>query len=93
MSRASVKLTAKWQLDAALLSRPVDLTPLVAMSRAQPENFLGDNTLHRLVQLLNDANENKSNKVRPFSDVTWFCEQYSKSTAVPALNRIPNWMF
>jgi len=29
----SVKLSPKWQLDAALLSRPVDLTTLVAMSR------------------------------------------------------------
>lgn len=63
MSKASVKLNAKWQLDAALLSRPVDLTPLVAMSRSHPDNFLEDNSLHRLVTLLNDANENKSNKV------------------------------
>ena len=29
----SVKLSAKWQLDAALLSRPVDLTALVTLSR------------------------------------------------------------
>lgn len=64
MSKLSVKLTAKWQLDAALLSRPVDLTPLVAMSRTTPDNFLEDKTLHRLVQLLNEANENKSNRVR-----------------------------
>lgn len=64
MSKTSVKLSAKWQLDAALLSRPVDLTPLVAMSRTHPDNFLEDKTLHRLVQLLNEANENKSNRVR-----------------------------
>ncbi len=63
MSKTGVKLSAKWQLDAALLSRPVDLTPLVAMSRTHPDNFLEDKTLHRLVQLLNDANENKSNRV------------------------------
>jgi hypothetical protein len=31
------KLTAKWQLDAALLSRPVDLTALVSMSLTDPE--------------------------------------------------------
>jgi hypothetical protein len=38
MSVKSVKLTAKWQLDAALLSRPVDLTALVSMSRNAPGN-------------------------------------------------------
>ena len=60
----SVKLTAKWQLDAALLSRPVDLTALVTMSRATPEKFLEDNTLHRLVStLLNEKNDKKSDKV------------------------------
>lgn len=63
MSKSGVKLSAKWQLDAALLSRPVDLTPLVTMSRTHADNFLEDKTLHRLVQLLNDANENKSNRV------------------------------
>jgi hypothetical protein len=63
MSKASVKLTAKWQLDAALLSRPVDLTSLVSMSRSDPESFLEDNTLHRLVtSLLNEKNNNKSDK-------------------------------
>jgi hypothetical protein len=63
MSKASVKLTAKWQLDAALLSRPVDLTSLVSMSRNDPESFLEDNTLHRLVtSLLNEKNNNKSDK-------------------------------
>jgi hypothetical protein len=60
----SVKLSAKWQLDAALLSRPVDLTALVTMSRAAPENFVDDNTLHRLVtSLLNEKNSKKSDKV------------------------------
>lgn len=43
----SVKLSPKWQLDAALLSRPVDLTPLVSLSRSHPERFLEDNTIHR----------------------------------------------
>jgi hypothetical protein len=33
---SKVKLTAKWQLDAALLSRPVDLTALVSLSRSNP---------------------------------------------------------
>jgi hypothetical protein len=32
------------------------------MSRTHADNFLEDKTLHRLVQLLNDANENKSNR-------------------------------
>ena len=60
----SVKLTAKWQLDAALLSRPVDLTALVTMSRASPEMLIEDNTLHRLVSsLLNEKNDKKSDKV------------------------------
>jgi hypothetical protein len=64
MSKGGVKLTAKWQLDAALLSRPVDLTALVSMSRSNPESFLDDNTLHRLISsLLNEKNNNKSDKV------------------------------
>lgn len=61
---SGVKLSAKWQLDAALLSRPVDLTALVTMSRTVPENFLKDNVLHRLITLLlNEKNTNKSDKV------------------------------
>jgi len=50
-------------IDAALLSRPVDLTALVTMSRNSPEKLLEDNTLHRLVNiLLNEKNSNKSDK-------------------------------
>lgn len=64
MSKSGVKLTAKWQLDAALLSRPVDLTALVSMSRSNPDSFLEENTLPRLVtNLLNEKNSNKSDKV------------------------------
>lgn len=61
---SKTKLTAKWQLDAALLSRPVDLTALVSMSRNNPESFAeGDNTLNRLVSsLLNEKNAKKSDK-------------------------------
>jgi len=60
----AVKLTAKWQLDAALLSRPVDLTALVSMSKSNPSNFLKDNVLHRLISiLLNESNSLKSDKV------------------------------
>lgn len=72
---AGVKLTAKWQLDAALLSRPVDLTALVSMSRADPECFLSSSNgatnddkgrshvLLRLVtSLLNEKNPKKSDK-------------------------------
>ena len=63
MSKNSVKLSAKWQLDAALLSRPVDLTALVTMSKSTPEKFTEDDTLHRLVSiLLNEKNLNKSDK-------------------------------
>ena len=61
MSKA-VKLTAKWQLDAALLSRPVDLTALVTMSRSHPNKFTEDDTLRRLVKLL--LNEKNASKVR-----------------------------
>lgn len=61
----SVKLSAKWQLDAALLSRPVDLTALVTMSRSTPDKLVEDNTLHRLVSvLLNEKNDKKSDKVK-----------------------------
>lgn len=70
----SVKLSAKWQLDAALLSRPVDLTALVTMSRASPENFIEDNTLHRLVtSLLNEKNSKKSDKVLQFISFILAC--------------------
>ena len=63
MSKKNVNLTAKWQLDAALLSRPVDLTALVSMSRSTPDKFLDDNTLQRLVTLLlNEKNKVKSDK-------------------------------
>ena len=62
--KKGVKLSPKWQLDASLLSRPVDLTPLVAMSRTHPDSFIEDDTLHRLVSmLLNEKNSNKSDKV------------------------------
>ena len=63
MNRNGMNLTAKWQLDAALLSRPVDLTALVSMSRTSPEKFTVDDTLHRLVSmLLNETNTAKSDK-------------------------------
>lgn len=39
---SNVKLTPKWCLDAAMLSRPVDLTNLVTMSRNNPEQFVHD---------------------------------------------------
>jgi len=58
-----VQLTASWQLNAALLSRPVDLTALVSMSKASPEKFTEDDTLARLVNmLLNEKNKVKSDK-------------------------------
>lgn len=74
MSKKGVKLTAQWQLDAALLSRPVDLTSLVTMSKSDPEAFLSinnqsggnpekSNVLGRLVKgLLNETNSKKSDK-------------------------------
>jgi hypothetical protein len=64
MSKKSVKLSAKWQLDAALLSRPVDLNALVTLSKSNPGAFVdGDKTLSRIVGLLiNEQNANKSDK-------------------------------
>eukprot|EP00602_Paraphysomonas_sp_CaronLab_P003967 CAMPEP_0185017436 /NCGR_PEP_ID=MMETSP1103-20130426/388_1 /TAXON_ID=36769 /ORGANISM="Paraphysomonas bandaiensis, Strain Caron Lab Isolate" /LENGTH=753 /DNA_ID=CAMNT_0027546853 /DNA_START=39 /DNA_END=2300 /DNA_ORIENTATION=+ len=60
---SGVKLSAKWQLDAALLSRPVDLTSLVSLSRSHPQKFTEDDTIHRLVSnLLNEKNLSKSDK-------------------------------
>jgi hypothetical protein len=63
-TKRSVKLTAKWQLDAALLSRPVDLNALVTVSKSDPLSFIDkDKTLVRIVGLLiNEQNSNKSDK-------------------------------
>lgn len=50
-SVSGTSLSAKWQLDAALLSRPVDLTTLVSMSRFATKMFkcvLGDDRIVRL---------------------------------------------
>ena len=73
----SVKLTAKWQLDAAMLSRPIDLTALVTMSKSNPENFLEDKVLYRLTVLLNENNLQKASKVS-FSSSFHRCAHYSK---------------
>lgn len=57
------RLGAKWQLDAALLSNPVDLTPLVSLSQTNPRDFLAEDTLGRMVKmLLNSTNETRSDK-------------------------------
>ena len=60
--QSRTKLSADWQLSAALLSRPVDLSALVAMSSANPEAFMETSVLHRIAQLLNSPNTNVSNK-------------------------------
>ena len=65
MSRKpAVKLSAKWQLDAALLSRPVDLNALVTLSKSSPRSFIdADQTLGRIIRLLlNEQNTNKSDR-------------------------------
>ena len=63
MASNKIKLSAKWQLDAALLSRPVDLTSLVTLSKNDPISFTSDDTIHRLVSiLLNESNTTKSDK-------------------------------
>lgn len=58
-----MKLGAKWQLDAAMLSRPVDLTALVTMSQSDPKAFFEDDVMHLLVsKLLNSSNGSLSDK-------------------------------
>ena len=57
--RSNTKLGAKWQLDAALLSRPVDLTALVSLSQTSPDDFYEDDTLARMVKLLLNAESDK----------------------------------
>lgn len=60
--QSRTKLSADWQLSAALLSRPVDLSALVAMSSKSPEAFVETSVLHRIAQLLNSPNVEVSNK-------------------------------
>ena len=56
-------LGARWQLDAALLSRPVDLTSLVSLSQTNPTAFFEDDSLQRMVKiLLNATDETKADK-------------------------------
>ena len=59
-------LGVDWQLSAALLSRPINLQTIVALSIEKPEEF-DEKVLTRLVKLLNDTNTakiDKSGKVR-----------------------------
>lgn len=93
---SGVKLSAKWQLDAALLSRPVDLTALVSMSKSHPDNFLEDNTLHRLVtSLLNEKNSAKSDKDTKLDVLNIMANVAASKTAVSevrvALQGISEW--
>ena len=61
--KSSTKLGASWQLNAALLSRPVDLTALVSLSQTSPGDFFGDDTLSRMVKmLLNATDDTRSDK-------------------------------
>jgi hypothetical protein len=57
----STKLTAEWQLNAALLSRPINLQTVVAMSAEKAASF-DEKIVNRLVRLLNDNNTNKIDK-------------------------------
>ncbi|KAJ1453539.1 hypothetical protein M885DRAFT_524007 [Pelagophyceae sp. CCMP2097] len=60
---SSTKLGAKWQLEAALLSRPVDLTALVTLSQTAPNEFFNDDTVGRMVKLLlNATDDTRSDK-------------------------------
>ena len=92
-----MNLTAKWQLDAALLSRPVDLTSLVSMSKNTPEKFTEDNTLERLVgSLLNEKNNNKSDNDTKL-DVLNICanvagtSREANAVVLNALQQVSEW--
>lgn len=92
-----MNLTAKWQLDAALLSRPVDLTSLVSMSKNTPIKFTEDNTLERLVNsLLNEKNKNKSDNDTKL-DVLNICANVAGSSkeanvvVLNALQQVSEW--
>jgi len=92
-----MNLTAKWQLDAALLSRPVDLTALVSMSKNTPIKFTEDNTLERLVNsLLNEKNKNKSDNDTKL-DVLNICANVAGSSkeanavVLNALQQVSEW--
>ena len=66
--RKNGKLSPSWLLNAALLSRPADLTTLVSLSQTKPEAFTdtddaSSNVLQRMVdKLLNNTNEMVSDK-------------------------------
>lgn len=86
---SKVKLSAKWQLDAALLSRPVDLTALVTMSKATPEKLTEDDTLHRLVKsLLNEKNKVKSDKDTKLDVLTILANVAGSGSSGNALARV-----
>jgi hypothetical protein len=86
---SKVKLSAKWQLDAALLSRPVDLTALVTMSKSTPDKFTEDDTLHRLVKLLlNEKNKVKSDKDTKLDVLTILANVAGAGSAGNALARV-----
>jgi hypothetical protein len=95
--KLNVNLTAKWQLDAALLSRPVDLTSLVSMSKNAPIKFTEDNTLERLVNsLLNEKNKNKSDNDTKL-DVLNICanvagtSKEANAVVLNALQQVSEW--
>jgi len=61
-----VKLDAKWMLNAAMLSQPVDLTAIVTLSKNNPEEFFkDDDVVFTLIhKLLNNPNSDMSDMVR-----------------------------
>ena len=63
-SSTSKKLPVSWQFNAAMLSRPVDLGALVALSRTNPKEFLDNDLPHKMVtKLLNNEDETRSDRV------------------------------
>jgi hypothetical protein len=72
-----------WQLNAALLSRPADLSALVRMSMSDPlQFFTGDGILGKMVQRLLNNESRNSDKMTKI-DVLTILGNLAKKAAVP----------
>ena len=75
----------------------MDLTALVSLSRSDPEGFIADNTLNRLISvLLNEKNEKKSDKDTKLDVLNIFANvakggRRVKTEVCEALNGISEW--
>lgn len=60
--KGKTNLGAAWQLSAAMLSRPLELGPLIALSVSKPHEFTEKGVLHKLVKLLNKTANDEADK-------------------------------